>query len=109
MASIDEVLAAIPMDRLAAQLGVDPATAEQASRQALPALLGGMEANAQDPAGARRSGRRSAATTRASSRAASTSTRSTRTTATRSSATSSAVSATRSSTSSGARAAATAA
>ena len=52
MASIDEVLAAIPMDRLAAQLGVDPATAEQASRQALPALLGGMEANAQDPAGA---------------------------------------------------------
>ena len=52
MASIDEVLAAIPMDRLAAQLGVDRATAEQASRQALPALLGGMEANAQDPAGA---------------------------------------------------------
>ncbi len=52
MASIDEVLASIPMDRLAAQLGVDEATAEQASRQALPALLGGMEANAQDPAGA---------------------------------------------------------
>jgi hypothetical protein len=52
MSSIDEVLAAIPMDRLAAQLGVDRATAEQASRQALPALLGGMEANAQDPAGA---------------------------------------------------------
>jgi len=52
MASIDEVLAAIPMDRLADQLGVDRATAEQASRQALPALLGGMEANAQDPAGA---------------------------------------------------------
>ena len=52
MAAIDEVLAAIPMDRLAAQLGVDPGTAEAASRQALPALLGGMEANAQDPQGA---------------------------------------------------------
>jgi hypothetical protein len=31
---------------------VDEGTAEQAARQALPALLGGMEANAQDPRGA---------------------------------------------------------
>jgi hypothetical protein len=41
------------MDRLAAQLGVDEATAEEAARQAIPALLGGMQANAEDPAGAR--------------------------------------------------------
>jgi hypothetical protein len=40
------------MDQLAAQLGVDPATAEQATRQALPALLAGMDANVQDPDGA---------------------------------------------------------
>jgi hypothetical protein len=52
MSSIDEVLSAIPMDQLAAQLGVDPATAEQATRQALPALLAGMDANVQDPDGA---------------------------------------------------------
>ena len=41
------------MDQLAAQLGVDETTAEQAARQAIPALLGGMQANAEDPAGAR--------------------------------------------------------
>jgi hypothetical protein len=40
------------MDQLAAQLGVDQATAEQAARQAIPALLGGLQANSQDPAGA---------------------------------------------------------
>ena len=40
------------MDQLAALLGVDEATAEQATRQAIPALLGGMQANAEDPAGA---------------------------------------------------------
>jgi hypothetical protein len=53
MRAVDEILADIPMDQLAAQLGVDEATAEQATRQAIPALLGGMEANAQDPNGAR--------------------------------------------------------
>ena len=52
MSSIDDVLATIPMDRLAAQLGVDEETAEQAARTALPALFGGMQADAQDPAGA---------------------------------------------------------
>ena len=41
------------MNQLAAQLGVDETTAEQAARQAIPALLGGMQANAEDPAGAR--------------------------------------------------------
>jgi hypothetical protein len=52
MAGVDEVLAQIPMDQLAARLGVDPATAADMSRQAIPALLAGMGANAQDPAGA---------------------------------------------------------
>jgi hypothetical protein len=50
--AVDDILADIPMDQLAAQLGVDEATAEQATRQAIPALLGGMQANAEDPAGA---------------------------------------------------------
>jgi hypothetical protein len=50
--SIDDLMSQIPIDQLARQLGVDEQTAEQATRQALPALLGGMEANAQDPAGA---------------------------------------------------------
>ena len=52
MGAVDDILADIPMDQLAAQLGVDEATAEQATRQAIPALLGGLQANAEDPAGA---------------------------------------------------------
>ena len=51
MASIDELMGQIPMDELADRLGVDRATAEQATRKALPALLAGLRANAQDPAG----------------------------------------------------------
>ena len=52
MSVTEEILADIPFDQLAAQLGVDEATAEAAARQAIPALLGGMQANAADPAGA---------------------------------------------------------
>jgi hypothetical protein len=52
MSAVDDILSDIPMDQLAAQLGVDQATAEQAARQAIPALLGGMQANAEDPGGA---------------------------------------------------------
>jgi hypothetical protein len=48
----NDLLSQIPMNQLAQQLGVDEQTAEQATRQALPALLGGMQANALDPAGA---------------------------------------------------------
>ena len=51
MSAIDEILGLIPMEALAGRLGVDPATAEAATRQALPALLGGMQANAQDAGG----------------------------------------------------------
>jgi hypothetical protein len=50
---VDELLTQIPMGQLAGRLGVDEQTAEQATRQALPALLSGMHANAQDPGGAR--------------------------------------------------------
>ena len=39
MAAVDDLLAQIPMGQLASQLGVDEQTAEQATRQALPALL----------------------------------------------------------------------
>jgi hypothetical protein len=52
MSSIDDILANIPINSLAEQLGVDPATAESAVREALPALVGGMQANAADPQGA---------------------------------------------------------
>lgn len=52
MSATDEILADIPLSQLAAQLGVDEATAEAVTRQAIPALLGGLHANAQDTAGA---------------------------------------------------------
>jgi len=52
MSAVDEILSEIPINQLAGQLGVDAATAEQASRQALPALLGGIQANTDDPGGA---------------------------------------------------------
>lgn len=52
MSAVDEILAGLPIDDLARQLGTDPASVQSAAAAALPALLGGLEANAQDPAGA---------------------------------------------------------
>jgi len=52
MAAVDDILSQLPIDQLAQQLGIDPATARAAAEQGLPALLGGLEANAQDPGGA---------------------------------------------------------
>lgn len=52
MSATDEIMAGIPLQQLASQLGVDETTAEAATRQAIPALLGGLQANADDPAGA---------------------------------------------------------
>ncbi len=52
MSTLDDIMAQIPMASLAQQLGVDEQTAQSAVRQALPALVGGLEANAADPAGA---------------------------------------------------------
>jgi len=52
LSAVEEILADLPMAQLASQLGVDEATAETAARQAIPALLGGLQANSEDPAGA---------------------------------------------------------
>ncbi|MEO3935853.1 DUF937 domain-containing protein [Dermatophilaceae bacterium Soc4.6] len=51
MSQIDDLMAQLPLDQIAARLGVDRTQAEAATRNALPALLGGLHANAQDPAG----------------------------------------------------------
>lgn len=52
MSGVDDLLRSLPMDQLARQLGVDEATASQAASAALPALLGGLQANARDERGA---------------------------------------------------------
>jgi hypothetical protein len=52
MASLDELMSQIPIGDVAAKLGVDEQTARAAVEQALPALVGGLEANAKDPGGA---------------------------------------------------------
>jgi hypothetical protein len=52
MSAIDEIMQQIPLGQLAGQLGVDEQTAGAAAQQAIPALLGGLQANAQDPDGA---------------------------------------------------------
>ena len=49
---IDELVSQLPIDQLAAQLGADPEEVKRASRQSVGALVGGMQANAQDPGGA---------------------------------------------------------
>lgn len=49
--NINELLSSLPIDRIAGRLGEDPAKVEHAAHQILPALLAGMGANAQDPAG----------------------------------------------------------
>jgi hypothetical protein len=52
MSAVDDIMSRIPLADLATRLGVDEGTAEQATRQALPALLGGIHANTADPGGA---------------------------------------------------------
>lgn len=52
MSQIDDLLSAIPVSQLAARVGASEAETEQAIRQALPALVGGMKVNAEDPQGA---------------------------------------------------------
>ena len=53
MSSYDEILGQVPVDELAQRFGVDRTEIEQATESALPALLGGLQANASDPAAAR--------------------------------------------------------
>ncbi|MEV5003092.1 DUF937 domain-containing protein [Nocardioides sp. LML1-1-1.1] len=52
MSDLDDLLAQLPFDQIADQLGVSPDQARAASAQALPALLHGLAANAEDDAGA---------------------------------------------------------
>jgi hypothetical protein len=52
MATIDELVTKLPLDQIAAQLGVDKETAAAATKEASEALVQGMQANAQDKAGA---------------------------------------------------------
>ncbi|HHT12064.1 MAG TPA: DUF937 domain-containing protein [Propionibacterium sp.] len=51
MFDYQEILNSLPMDQIAAQVGEPQAEVESAVRNALPALLMGMGANAKDPAG----------------------------------------------------------
>lgn len=51
MSDYDQILASLPYDALAAQLDADPQEVALAAQAALPALLGGLHANAADPAG----------------------------------------------------------
>jgi len=52
MAELDGLLASIPIDDIAKQLGIDQSTAKAAVNQVVPALVAGMAANAQDKGGA---------------------------------------------------------
>lgn len=52
MTDLTELLALIPVDDIAGKLGVDKQTAQQGIQAALPTLIGGLQANAADPAGA---------------------------------------------------------
>lgn len=49
--NINQLLSSLPIDNIAGRLGKDPAEVQAAAQQILPALLAGMGANAQDPAG----------------------------------------------------------
>ncbi|WP_202977034.1 DUF937 domain-containing protein [Ornithinimicrobium flavum] len=49
---IDQLMRAIPTEQIAQQLGEDPAATRQAVQASLPALLGGLTANAQSRPGA---------------------------------------------------------
>ena len=52
MSAYDEIASQLPIQQLADQVGADPAEVERAVHTILPALLGGLQANAADPGGA---------------------------------------------------------
>ena len=52
MASCAELVDQLPIDDIARTLGIDPQQAMEAVSAVVPALIGGMQANAADPAGA---------------------------------------------------------
>lgn len=51
MADINELRASLPIDQIAARLGEDPDSVRRAVDLALPALVGGLQANVADPGG----------------------------------------------------------
>lgn len=51
MAGIDDILKALPIDQIAAKLGVDPDTAKAAVEQGGDAILTGLQRNAETPEG----------------------------------------------------------
>jgi hypothetical protein len=53
VSAYDEILGAVPVDDIARQMGASPDQVRQAAAAVLPALMGGLEANAQEPSGAR--------------------------------------------------------
>lgn len=53
MTAVDEILRTLPVADLAQQLDARPEDVQHAAAAVLPALLGGLQANAADPAGAR--------------------------------------------------------
>ncbi len=52
MAATDDILGSLPLDQIAQEVGASPAEVQQAAAAAIPALLGGLQANANDAAGA---------------------------------------------------------
>jgi hypothetical protein len=53
MSEIQQLIGRMPVQQIAQQAGVDEAEARQAIEAIVPALVGGMQANAHDPGGAR--------------------------------------------------------
>lgn len=51
MSAINDILASLPIDQLAGQLGAEPDAVRDAASQAVTGLLGGMQRNAQDQDG----------------------------------------------------------
>ena len=52
MAGMDDILKALPIDQIAAQLGVDPSEARRAVEEGGATILTGLQRNAQTPEGA---------------------------------------------------------
>ena len=51
MAGLDDILNSVPIDQIAAKLGVDPDTARKAVAEGGATILGGLQRNAQTPEG----------------------------------------------------------
>ena len=52
MSALDDILGALPADAISQQVGASPDDVRAAAAAVLPALLGGLQANASDPSGA---------------------------------------------------------